>query len=108
LAPLAVQVGGGAGHAHYHTQAGQEGAGWPLQSSAIFFKTYAMLWWVGNCMIIILVGTTAEMEVPCSPGLRRRRSRVPSEEDDKLINYLVAGGHDGSRERNLSIGGHIG
>ncbi len=59
-------------------------------------------------MIMFLVGTTAEMEVPCSPGLRRRRSRVPSEEDDKLINYLVAGGHDGSRERNLSIGGHIG
>ncbi len=61
-----------------------------------------------DCMLIFLVGTTAEMEVPCSPGLRRRRSRVPSEEDDKLINYLVAGGHDGSRERNLSIGGHIG
>ena len=43
-------------------------------------------------------------EVPSSPGMRRRRSRVPSEEDDKLINYLVAGGHDGSRERNLSVG----
>lgn len=43
-------------------------------------------------------------EVPSSPGLRRRRSRVPSEEDDKLINFLVAGGHDGSRERNVSIG----
>jgi hypothetical protein len=56
---------------------------------------------------IASAGTTAEMEVPCSPGLRRRRSRVPSEEDDKLINYLVAGGHDGSRERNLSIA-HIG
>lgn len=43
-------------------------------------------------------------EVPSSPGMRRRRSRVPSEEDDKLINFLVAGGHDGSRERNVSIG----
>lgn len=47
---------------------------------------------------------TPETEVPSSPGMRRRRSRVPSEEDDKLINYLVAGGHDGSRERNLSVG----
>ncbi|QQP48745.1 Putative LOC100159987, partial [Caligus rogercresseyi] len=36
-----------------------------------------------------------------SPSLRRRRSRIPSEEDDKLINYLVSGGHDGSRERNM-------
>ena len=43
-------------------------------------------------------------EVPSSPGLRRRRSRVPSEEDDKLINFLVAGGNDGSRERNTSLG----
>ena len=43
-------------------------------------------------------------EVPNSPGLRRRRSRVPSEEDDKLINFLVAGGHDGSRERTTSLG----
>ena len=43
-------------------------------------------------------------DVPNSPGLRRRRSRVPSEEDDKLINFLVAGGHDGSRERNTSLG----
>merc|ERR1719481_550480 len=43
--------------------------------------------------------TNAELlngEVPNSPGLRRRRSRVPSEEDDKLINFLVTGGHDGS------------
>ena len=51
--------------------------------------------------------TNAELlngEVPNSPGLRRRRSRVPSEEDDKLINFLVTGGHDGSRERNISIG----
>jgi len=47
---------------------------------------------------------TGEQEVPNSPGMRRRRSRVPSEEDDKLINYLVTGGHDGSRERNLSVG----
>ena len=39
-----------------------------------------------------------------SPGMRRRRSRVPSEEDDKLINYLVSSGNDGSRERNLSVG----
>merc|ERR1719232_2206296 len=49
--------------------------------------------------------TNAELlngEVPNSPGLRRRRSRVPSEEDDKLINFLVTGGHDGSRERNIS------
>jgi len=43
-------------------------------------------------------------DLPGSPGMRRRRSRVPSEEDDKLINFLVAGGHDGSRERNISIG----
>merc|ERR550534_2793587 len=50
-------------------------------------------------------GNTGEFEaVPSSPGLRRRRSRVPSEEDDKLINFLVAGGHDGSRERNTSLG----
>lgn len=42
--------------------------------------------------------------VASSPGLRRRRSRVPSEEEDKLINFLVAGGHDGSRERNTSLG----
>merc|ERR1719420_651801 len=51
--------------------------------------------------------TNAELlngDVPNSPGLRRRRSRVPSEEDDKLINFLVAGGHDGSRERNTSLG----
>ena len=48
----------------------------------------------------LLAGET----VPSSPGLRRRRSRVPSEEDDKLINFLVAGGHDGSRERNTSLG----
>ena len=40
-----------------------------------------------------------------SPSVRRRRSRIPSEEDDQLINFLVAGGqHDGSRERNLSVG----
>ena len=29
---------------------------------------------------------------------------MPSEEDDKLINFLVAGGHDGSRERTTSLG----
>jgi len=46
-----------------------------------------------------------EAEVPSSPGMRRRRSRVPSEEDDKLINYLVSAGHThDNRERNLSIG----
>jgi hypothetical protein len=40
-----------------------------------------------------------------SPSLnRRRRSRIPSEEDDQLINFLVTGGHDGSRERNVSVG----
>ena len=39
-----------------------------------------------------------------SPIGRRRRSRIPSEEDDQLINYLVTGGHDASRERNLSVG----
>jgi hypothetical protein len=41
---------------------------------------------------------------PGSPSLRRRRSRIPSEEDDKLINFLVTSGYDGSRERNLSVG----
>lgn len=49
-------------------------------------------------------GEALNSEVPASPGLRRRRSRIPSEEDDKLINFLVTGGHDGSRERNLSVG----
>ena len=40
-----------------------------------------------------------------SPGVRRRRSRIPSEEDDQLFNFLVTGGqHDGSRERNTSVG----
>ena len=29
---------------------------------------------------------------------------MPSEEDDKLINFLVTGGHAGSRERNTSLG----
>eukprot|EP00095_Tigriopus_kingsejongensis_P005218 maker-scaffold408_size180710-snap-gene-0.43 protein:Tk05218 transcript:maker-scaffold408_size180710-snap-gene-0.43-mRNA-1 annotation:"hypothetical protein SINV_13681" len=43
-------------------------------------------------------------EVPNSPGFRRRRSRIPSEEDDKLFNFLTKGGHDGSRERNTSAG----
>ena len=50
------------------------------------------------------LATTSEAQVPSSPGLRRRRSRIPSEEDDKLLNFLVAGGHDGSRERNTSLG----
>jgi len=52
-------------------------------------------------------GTNADLlngEPPCSPGMRRRRSRVPSEEDDKLLNFLVAGGHAGNRERTVSIG----
>ena len=49
-------------------------------------------------------GDLLNAEIPSSPGLRRRRSRVPSEEDDKLLNFLVAGGHDGSRERNTSLG----
>jgi len=53
-------------------------------------------------------GTNSDLlngEVPSSPGLRRRRSRVPSEEDDKLLNFLVAGGHgNSSRERTVSIG----
>ena len=42
---------------------------------------------------------------PNSPSLRRRRSRIPSEEDGKLMNFLVSSGRaDDSRERNLSVG----
>lgn len=49
---------------------------------------------------------------PGSPSVRRRRSRIPSEEDDQLINFLVTGSNDGtggigapgSRERNASTG----
>ena len=33
-----------------------------------------------------------------------RRSRIPSEEDDKLFNFLQTGGLDPSRERNTSLG----
>ncbi|XP_045619895.1 uncharacterized protein [Procambarus clarkii] len=39
-------------------------------------------------------------DVTPNGSLRRRRSRVPSEEDDhKLMDYLHTAGHDGSRER---------
>lgn len=38
-----------------------------------------------------------------SPGMRRRRSRIPSEEDDHLINFLK-GGRDESRDRTRSVG----
>ena len=38
-------------------------------------------------------------------GTRRRRSRIPSEEDDQLINFLVTGSHqDQKSEKNLSVG----
>ena len=47
-------------------------------------------------------------DVPHSPSLRRRRSRIPSEEDDKLMNFLVSSGRaDDSRERNLSLVGNL-
>ena len=41
-----------------------------------------------------------------SPSVnRRRRSRIPSEEDDQLINFLVTGkADDSSVKRNLSVG----
>ena len=37
-------------------------------------------------------------------GTRRRRSRIPSEEDDQLINFLVTGSQDQKSEKNLSVG----
>lgn len=51
-----------------------------------------------------------------SPSVRRRRSRIPSEEaaESGLLNFLVAGGQqpEGLRERNTSVGNlgksHIG
>ena len=36
-------------------------------------------------------------------GTRRRRSRIPSEEDDQLINFLVTG-QENIKEKNLSVG----
>ena len=41
---------------------------------------------------------------PASPASRRRRSRIPSEEDvdDSLMNFLTTSGN--SRERGLSVG----
>ena len=42
-------------------------------------------------------------EMVNSPGgTRRRRSRIPSEEDDQLINFLVTGSQE--KEKNLSVG----
>ena len=42
-------------------------------------------------------------EMVNSPGgTRRRRSRIPSEEDDQLLNFLVTGSQD--KEKNLSVG----
>ena len=38
-----------------------------------------------------------------SPSVRRRRSRIPSEEDDQLLNYLVTGA-GGPVEKNNSVG----
>jgi hypothetical protein len=39
-------------------------------------------------------------DVTPNGSLRRRRSRVPSEEDDSnLMDFLRSSGHDGSRER---------
>ena len=39
-------------------------------------------------------------------GTRRRRSRIPSEEDDQLINFLVTGSQDSKTpdNKNLSVG----
>ena len=37
-------------------------------------------------------------------GTRRRRSRIPSEEDDQLINFLVTGQSDPKTDKNLSVG----
>ena len=40
------------------------------------------------------------LDVTPNGSLRRRKSRVPSEEDDhNLIHYLTTSGHDESRER---------
>ena len=46
-----------------------------------------------------------EPDMVNSPGgTRRRRSRIPSEEDDQLINFLVTGQNDGKSDKNLSVG----
>ncbi|KAG0729120.1 hypothetical protein GWK47_030969 [Chionoecetes opilio] len=48
-------------------------------------------------------------DVTPNGSLRRRRSRVPSEEDDnKLMDYLHTAGHDGSRERKSWSGVGVG
>jgi hypothetical protein len=49
-------------------------------------------------------GLNDSIESPATA--RRRRSRIPSEEDDKLMNFLVSGSNvnDRNRER-LSVGG---
>ena len=47
------------------------------------------------------------LDVTPNGSLRRRRSRIPSEEDDhKLMDYLHTSGHDGSRERK-SLSGNV-
>ena len=45
-----------------------------------------------------------EEESVCRVFIHIPHPRVPSEEDDKLLNFLVAGGHGGNRERTVSSG----
>lgn len=50
------------------------------------------------------------LDITPTGSLRRRRSRVPSEEDEStLMDFLRASGHDGSRERKSwgSLGEHL-
>ncbi|KAF2352291.1 Formin FH2 domain [Trinorchestia longiramus] len=53
-------------------------------------------------------GADHSPDVTPNGSLRRRRSRVPSEEDDhKLMDFLATGGHDHTRERKaLSVDGY--
>ena len=54
---------------------------------------------------LILGPNLQEPDMVNSPGgTRRRRSRIPSEEDDQLINFLVTGQNDGKSDKNLSVG----
>ena len=59
------------------------------------------LWyWLIDCTIFHQFWFSLSEDVTPNGSLRRRRSRVPSEEDDTLMDYLRTSGHaDGSRER---------
>lgn len=53
----------------------------------------------------LVTNSSPPPDVTPNGSLRRRRSRVPSEEDDhKLMDYLHTSGHDGSRERKSWTG----